>query len=183
MTRPPSHATPATIHRRTVLVGATWTVPTIAVAIAAPLAAASGGTPSVSPANGTVITTWKGDHHYGSGNSNSKRRSYDLPVAVTDASGAAIANATVTVVATGRNRDGDLLGVYASPAPSNGGPESSPHPSATITTGATGVALFAVNTQNLSSSERPAEAVLTITVTTPGGSATSVVTVRLTETD
>lgn len=183
MTRTPSHATPATIHRRTVLVGATWTVPTVAVAIAAPLAAASGGTPSVSPANGTVITTWKADHHYGSGNANPRRRSYDLPVTVTDAAGAAVRNATVTIVATGRNRDGDLLSVHAHPAPSNGGPESSPNPSATLVTGPSGTALFAVNTQNLSSSERPAEAVLTITVTTPGGSATSVVSVLLTESD
>ena len=183
MTRPPEDATPATVPRRTILVGATWTVPTIAVAIAAPQAAASGGAPTVSPANGTVITTWKGDHHYGSGIANPKRRSYDLPVSVTDAAGAAVQNATVTIVATGRNKDGDLLSVHAYPAPSNGGPESSPNPSATLLTGPSGTALFAVNTQNLTSSERPAEAVLTITVTTPGGSATSIVTVLLTETD
>ncbi|OOB90178.1 transcriptional initiation protein Tat [Rathayibacter sp. VKM Ac-2630] len=183
MTRPPTDTIAPTIHRRTVLVGATWSVPTIAVAIAAPLAAASGGTPSVSPANGTVITTWKGDHHYGSGNSNPRRRAYDLPVTVTDATGAAVANATVTIVATGRNRDGDLLAVHTSPAPSNGGPESSPSPTATLTTGPSGTALFAISTQNLSSGERPADAVLTITVTTPGGSATSVVSVHLTEND
>lgn len=175
--------TEATIDRRTVTTAA-WTIPVVAVAVAAPMSAASNSAaPVVTPTSGTEITTWKGDHHYGSNSSNASRRSYDFPVFVTDAAGAPINDATVIVTAAGSNRDGDLLGVYAYPAPSNGGPENSPHATATLTTGAAGRYLFAVNTQNLSHSEHPATATLTVLVTVCGVSTSSVVTVRLTESD
>lgn len=154
----------------------------VAAVAATPLAAASARF-IIRPSTGTYITSWKGDHHYGSDNSNPSRRSYDFPVKVTDAAGNPITGATVTVTASGTNRDGDLLGVYAYPAPSNGGPENSPHPAAILITDAAGQALFAVNTQNLSSGERPATAYLTVTVTYHGTTATEVVTVYMTLSD
>ncbi|WP_235022091.1 transcriptional initiation protein Tat [Rathayibacter sp. VKM Ac-2754] len=172
------------LSRRTLATGAAWSLPVIAVAASAPLASASPGTaPCIDPADGACIADWKGDHHYGSDEHDPARRSYDFPVFVTDAAGTAVEDATVTVLASGSNSDGDLLGVYAYPAPSNGGPESSPSPAATLTHGPAGRYLFAVNTQNLSTHERPATATLTITATTSAGSATSVVTVQFSETD
>lgn len=171
------------IKRRTIVKGAAWSLPVIAAAVAAPARAASAVTPQVEVPQGGHITSWLGDHHYGSDNTDPERRSYDFPIIVTDGSGNAIVGAEVTVVASGTNSDGDLLGVYRYPAPSNGGPESSPSPTATATTDAQGKALFAVNTQNLSSSERPATATLTVTVTANGVTTTEVVTVTLTESD
>jgi hypothetical protein len=170
------------VSRRAVVRSAAWSVPVIAAAAATPLAAAS-VTFKITLSTGTYITAWRGDHHYGSANSNATRRSYDFPVKVTDSAGNPISGATVTVTASGRNRDGDLLGVYAYPAPSNGGPESSPHPAATLITDSTGQALFAVNTQNLSSGERPATAYLTVTITYNGTTVTEMVTVFMTLSD
>ncbi|WP_230671980.1 hypothetical protein [Rathayibacter sp. Leaf248] len=44
--------TPGRIHRRTVVAGAAWTIPVVATAIGAPLAAASGGEPTLAFTNG-----------------------------------------------------------------------------------------------------------------------------------
>lgn len=172
-----------TIDRRKVVVGTAWSVPVIAVAMATPARAVSPDAVVVTPGTGPVITDWKGDHHYGSDRQNETQRAYDFPIDVTDASGNPIAGATVTVTAEGTNRDGDILGVYAYPAPDNSGPESNPHPTATLVTGADGKALFAVSTQNLTAAERPGIATLTITVTVNGTTTVSVVNVTLTETD
>jgi len=169
--------------RRTIVKGAAWSLPVIAAAAAAPAYAASATKPEITCPLGDHITSWKGDHHYGSYNSNPSRRAYDFPVVVVDANGQPLVGATVTVVASGTNRDGDLLGVYRFPAPDNNGPEDDPHPRATATTDATGRALFAVSTQNLSSGERPATATLTVTVTYNGVSSTKVITVTMTESD
>lgn len=176
------------IHRRTLTTAAAWTIPAVAVATAAPFAAASTHPVPpkhlvISPADCTEIKTWKGDHHYGSANKDEKRRSYDFPVFVTDGEGNPVTDAIVTVVATGKNHDGDLLGVYTYPAPSNGGPESHPHPLASVSAGPAGRYLFAVNTQNLSAHERGAKATLTITAKTPTATATSRVYVFLKTSD
>lgn len=171
------------LDRRKVMIGAAWSAPVIAVAAATPAHAASPDAVVVTPGTGPEITGWKGDHHYGSDRQSELQRAYDFPINVTDANGNPIVGATVTVVAEGSNRDGDILGVYAYPAPDNSGPESNPHPTATVVTGADGVALFAVSTQNLTSSERPGSATLTVTVTYNGTSTVSVVNVTLTETD
>lgn len=167
--------------RRSIVKAAAWSTPVIAAAVAAPMASAS-PVFNVTLSTGIYITSWKGDHHYGSFN-DPDQASYDFPVTVTDATGNPISGASVTVTASGTNRDGDLLGVYTYPAPSNGGPESSPHATATTTTNTGGEALFAVNTQNLSSSERPATAYLTVAVTYNGVTTTTVVTVYMTQSD
>jgi len=44
--------TPGSVHRRTVVAGAAWTIPVVATAIGAPLAAASGETPTLAFTNG-----------------------------------------------------------------------------------------------------------------------------------
>ncbi|MGB4135926.1 MAG: transcriptional initiation protein Tat [Microbacterium sp.] len=174
----------SSVARRTVVKGAAWSIPVIAAAaVVVPAHATSAATPEVESPLGDTITTWKGDHHYGSHEDDPERRSYDFPIVVTDGNGAPILGAQVTVVASGTNRDGDLLGVYAYPAPKNGGPESDPHRTATVTTNAQGRALFAVNTQNLSSAERPATATLTVTVTYNGVTTTKVITVIMSESD
>lgn len=171
------------VARRTVIKGAAWSIPVIAAAVAVPAHAASTAEPEIVCPIGDHITSWKGDHHYGSDNDNPSRRSYDFPVHVTDSKGQPLVGAQVTVVASGDNRDGDILGVYAYPAPSNGGPESSPSRTATLTTDGRGQALFAVNTQNLSSGERPASATLTVSVSYNGVTTTKTITVSITETD
>lgn len=168
--------------RRTIIKGAAWSVPVIAAAVVAPAYAASTD-PVIDFPLGELITDWKGDHHYGSHNSNPSRRAYDLPIDVLDGLGNPISGAEVTVTVGGRNRDGDLLAVYAYPAPDNNGPESNPHPVATATTDGSGRAMFAVSTQNLSSRERPAEATLTVSVTVGGVTVTRVATVVMTESD
>src|SRR5690606_20172308 len=175
-----------TIARRTIVKGAAWSIPVIAAAVAAPAQAASTTTPVIEIPTGTVITGWKGDHRYGSENDNPKRRSYDFPIVVKDAAGNPIAGATVTVVAAGANDDGDLISVHRWPAPDDDGPESDPNRTATLTTDGSGRALFAVNTQNLTSSELRKEnttATLTVSVTYNGVTTTDVVTVRFTESD
>lgn len=53
----PSKAIPA-VDRRTVILGAAWSVPVIAVAVATPLAAAS--TPEPQPAPGGGLSVWQG---------------------------------------------------------------------------------------------------------------------------
>lgn len=172
-----------TIARRTIVKGAAWSLPVIAAAVAVPAHAASTTDPEIDLPLGELITNWKGDHHYGSDNDNPKQRAYDLPIVVKDSMGNPIVGATVTVTASGTNRDGDLLGVYRYPAPDNSGPESNPHPTATATTNAQGRALFAVSTQNLSSSERPGIATLTVSVTHNGVTATKVIRVEMTDSD
>jgi hypothetical protein len=171
------------IDRRKVMIGTAWSIPVIAVAAATPAIAASLPPVVVTPGTGTVITDWKGDHHYGSQEDNPTERAYDFPVTVKDANGNPIVGATVTVTTSGQNQDGDVLGIYAYPAPDNGGPESDPSPSATVVTGADGVALFAVSTQNLSGSERPSSATMTVTVTYNGTTTVSVINVVLSESD
>ncbi|WP_314323876.1 transcriptional initiation protein Tat [Paenarthrobacter ilicis] len=171
------------IDRRKVMIGAAWSVPLVAVAAATPAHAVSPDPIVVTPDAGYNISSWKGDHHYGSNESDLDQRSYDFPVTVKDASGNPVSGATVTVTTSGQNEDGDVLGVYVYPAPDNGGPESDPHPMATTVTDASGKALFAVNTQNLSSSERPSYATITITVTYNGTTTVTVVNVTLTDSD
>jgi hypothetical protein len=156
------------IDRRKVMIGTAWSIPVIAVAAATPAIAASLPPVVVTPGTGTVIPT---------------ERAYDFPVTVKDANGNPIVGATVTVTTSGQNQDGDVLGIYAYPAPDNGGPESDPSPSATVVTGADGVALFAVSTQNLSGSERPSSATMTVTVTYNGTTTVSVINVVLSESD
>lgn len=172
-----------TIARRTVVKGAAWSLPVIAAAVAVPAHAASTADPEIELPLGELITDWKGDHHYGSDDDNLKQRAYDLPIDLRDSSGNPIVGATVTVTASGTNRDGDLLGVYRYPAPDNSGPESNPHPTATATTDARGRAMFAVSTQNLSSGERPGIATLTVSVTHNGVTATKVIRVEMTDSD
>jgi len=161
-------------------------MPVIAAAVAVPAYAASVTDVVIELPTGTVITDWKGDHHYGSDDSNPKRRSYDLPIVVKDGSGNPVVGATVTIVAAGANRDGDLVSVHRWPAPDDGGPESDPNRTATLTTGAAGSALFAVNTQNLTSSELRDDnttATLTVAVTHNGVTTTETITIRFTASD
>lgn len=171
-----------TANRRTIIKGMAWSVPTIAAAVVAPAYAASTD-PQIKPETGDYITDWKGDHHYGSNNKNEERRAYDFPIDVTDAYGNPLPGVTVTVEASGTNRDGDLLAVYEYPQEKDKGPEDVPHPVATSVTDANGRAMFAVSTQNLSSGERPARAKLTITITVNGVTVTKVVDVYMTESD
>ena len=171
------------ITRRTIVKGAAWSLPVIAAAVAMPAQAASGTDLEIEFLPGDVITHWKGDHHYGSHDDDPERRAYDFTVVIKDSSGMPAAGVAVTVTASGTNRDGDLLGVYRWPAPDNGGPEEDPHRTATTTTDASGRALFAVSTQNLSSSERPATAYLTVVVTHNGTTITRTITVTLTDSD
>ncbi|VXC53738.1 Transcriptional initiation protein Tat [Arthrobacter sp. 9V] len=183
MTLDKGKAKSSTIDRRKVVIGTAWSIPAIAIAAATPALATSVPPVVVTPGTGSVISNWKGDHHYGSLEDDLDQRSYDFPVTVKDVNGNPVVGATVTVTVSGQNDDGDVLGVYAYPAPDNGGPESDPSPSATLVTGADGVAFFAVNTQNLSSSERPSYATMTVTVTYNGVSTVSVIQVVLTESD
>ncbi|MFE4196021.1 transcriptional initiation protein Tat [Paenarthrobacter sp. NPDC056912] len=173
----------STIDRRKVVIGTAWSVPLIAAAVATPAHAVSPDPVVVTPDLGPDVSHWKGDHHYGSHDTNLSQRAYDFPITVKDANGNPIVGATVTVTASGTNRDGDVLGVYVFPAPDNGGPENSPHPVATTVTGADGKAMFAISTQNLSSGERPSYATLTTTVTYNGNTTVSVVNVTLTDSD
>ncbi|MBT2588236.1 transcriptional initiation protein Tat [Arthrobacter sp. ISL-95] len=173
----------STIDRRKVVIGTAWSIPAIAIAAATPALAASLPPVVVTPGTGTVISNWSGDHHYGSFEEDLDQRAYDFPVTVKDANGNPVVGATVTVTVSGQNDDGDILGIYAHPAPDNDGPESDQSRSVTVVTGADGVALFAVSTQNLSSSERPSTATMTVTVTNNGTTTVSVINVVLTESD
>lgn len=174
------------VARRTVVKGAAWSVPVIAAVVAVPAYASSHTGPVVELPLGDTITTWKGDHHYGSADDNPKQRAYDLPIVVKDASGNPIVGATVSIVVAGRNDDGDLIGIYTYPAPDNGGPESDPHRTASATTDVNGRALFAASTQNLTNSELREEnttATMTVTVTANGETTTKTITVIFTESD
>jgi hypothetical protein len=183
MTLDKGKAKSSTIDRRKVVIGTAWSIPAIAIAAATPALAASLPPVVVTPGTGTVISNWKGDHHYGSFEEDLDQRAYDFPVTVKDANGNPVVGATVTVTVSGQNDDGDVLGIYAYPAPDNGGPESDPSRSVTVVTGADGVARFAVSTQNLSSSERPSTATMTVTVTSNGTTTVSVISVVLNESD
>ncbi|MGF3056911.1 transcriptional initiation protein Tat [Microbacterium sp. YY-01] len=178
--------TKQSVSRRTVVKGAAWSIPVIATAVAVPAHAASAPDVDIVSPEGDLITDWKGDHHYGSDNDNPKRRSYDFPIDLRDSSGNPLVGVTVSVTAAGSNGDGDLLGIYRYPAPSNGGPESDPSRTATAVTDANGRAMFAVNTQNLTSKELREEnttATLTITVADNGDPISKVVTVKLLSSD
>ncbi|ABM08442.1 hypothetical protein [Paenarthrobacter aurescens] len=171
------------INRRKVVIGTAWSIPLIAVAAATPAVAASLAPVVVTPGPGTVITDWKGDHHYGSNEEDADQRAYDFPVTVTDANGNPIVGASVTVQVSGQNEDGDVLGIYEYPAPDNDGPEEDQSRNASSVTGADGVALFAVSTQNLSSDEVPSTATMTVTVTYNGTTTVSVIKVVLNSSD